>query len=66
MKKILYIISAVVMVSLMACGSRANDEKQKKIADSLFQPERDNALKNANKFLSDSTSSKKDSMAKKK
>ena len=66
MKKILYILSALTMVFLMSCGNRAADEKQKKVEDSLFQPERNKVLDNANKLLSDSPAVKKDSTVKKK
>ena len=66
MKKIFFFVSALAVVLLMACGSRVNDEKQKKADDSTFQKERNNALDNANKILSDTTTAKPDSMAKKK
>ncbi len=68
MKKILYIISALSIVLLMSCANRAADEKQKKVDDSLFQPERNKVLDNANKLLSDSTPApaKKDTVVKKK
>jgi hypothetical protein len=65
MKKILYFISALAVVSFMACGSRVNEEKQKKADDSIFQKERNNALDNANKILSDTATAKPDSMARK-
>ncbi len=47
------------MFSFIACGpSQQEKEKQKKTEDSLFEKERNNALDNANKLLSDTTTVK--------
>ena len=57
-------MSAIVMLSLMSCGpSQEEQERQKKIDDSLMEPERDNALENANKIIADTTAAN-DSVAK--
>lgn len=54
MKKVFILISGLIMISFIACGPRNNEEKQKKTEDSAFQKERNTALDNANKILSDS------------
>ena len=62
--KLFILMSAVVMSCFVACGpSQEEQEKQKKIDDSLMEPERDNALENANKILADTTPAN-DSVAK--
>lgn len=54
------------MLSVMACGPSAEEEKkQKKADDSLAQIDRNNALNNANKILADTSKPKTDSLAKK-
>jgi len=55
------------MFSFIACGpSQQEKEKQKKTEDSLFEKERNTALDNANKLLSDTTSKVKDTISKNK
>jgi hypothetical protein len=56
MKKIFFLILAVLMVGFTACWQSDEEiEKQKKHDDSLMEPERDAAIDNANKLLSDTT-----------
>jgi len=58
MKKIFILIAGLTMTSFMACGpSQEEQDKQKKIDDSLFEKDRNTALDNANKLLFDSTAS---------
>lgn len=65
MKKIFVVIAGMMMISFMACGpSQQEKEKQKKTDDSLFEKERNNALDNANKLLSDTTPKVKDTVSK--
>ncbi|MGD0710209.1 MAG: hypothetical protein ABR968_03435 [Bacteroidales bacterium] len=65
MKRLFILMAGLVMISFMACGpSQKDKEKQKKTDDSLFQKERNNALDNANKLLSDTTSNTKDTVSK--
>lgn len=59
MKKVFILIACFIMFSFIACGpSQQEKEKQKKTEDSLFEKERNNALDNANKLLSDTTTVK--------
>ncbi|NTW31143.1 MAG: hypothetical protein HGB12_00660 [Bacteroidetes bacterium] len=56
MKKIFFLFAALLMLSVVSCGpSREDQEKQKRISDSLFEKERNNALDNASKLLADTT-----------
>jgi hypothetical protein len=65
MKKIFVLLSVLMLISLVSCGpSQKEQEKQKKIDDSLFEKDRNTALDNANKLLSDTTAVK-DTLAKK-
>ena len=66
MKKIFFFILTLAMISFMACGPSADEEKkQKKIDDSLFEKDRNTALDNADKILSDSTTPVTDTAKKK-
>jgi len=65
MKKLFWLFSVLVVALFMACGpSASEEERQKKIDDSLFEKDRNKALDNADKILSDTTTVK-DTMAKK-
>jgi hypothetical protein len=65
MKKVFILMSALIMLSFMACGpSQEEQERQKRIDDSLMEPERNNALENANNIIADTTTAN-DSVAKK-
>jgi hypothetical protein len=65
MKKLFILIAGLIMISFMACGpSQQEKEKQKKTEDSLFEKERNTALDNANKLLSDTSSNTKDTVSK--
>ena len=60
MKKMFMLMAGLTMISFMACGpSQQEKEKQKNTNDSLFEKERNNALDNANKLLSDTFSNSK-------
>ncbi|MFA4853007.1 MAG: hypothetical protein WC868_08030 [Bacteroidales bacterium] len=64
MRKYFILISGITLVSLMACGpSQEEQERQKKIDDSLFEKNRNTVLDNANKLLLDTAASGKDSSA---
>lgn len=64
MRKIFILISGITLVSFIACGpSQEEQERQKKIDDSLFEKDRNTALDNANKLLLDTAASGKDSSA---
>ena len=57
-------MAGLIIVSFMSCGhSQKDQEKQKKIDDSVMDSQRNTALDNANKILSDTTT-KKDSVTK--
>jgi hypothetical protein len=65
MKRSIVFLSGLMLVSLMSCGpSQQEQDKQKRIDDSLFEKDRNTALDNANKLLAD-TSKGKDTSAKK-
>jgi hypothetical protein len=65
MKKLLLILACSLSCFFISCGSSQEEEaKQKKIDDSLFEKDRDNAIDLANKILLDTA--KKDTTAKKK
>ena len=66
MKKIFTLMAGLIILSFVSCGNSQKDqEKQKKIDDSIMDSQRNAALDNANKILSDTTSTlKKDSVAK--
>ena len=65
MKRSIVFLSGLMLVSLISCGpSQQEQDKQKKIDDSLFEKDRNTALDNANKLLTDS-SQVKDTSAKK-
>lgn len=58
-------MASLVMFSFMACGpSQEEQDKQKKVDDSLFEKDRNNALDNANKLLSADSMTSNDSVAK--
>lgn len=58
-------MAGLVMFSFMACGpSQEEQDKQKIVDDSLFEKDRNNALDNANKLLSDTSMTGNDSTAK--
>jgi len=58
MKKIALFLSIVAMFSFVSCGSsREEQEKQKRIDDSLMEKERDAALEKANSILADTATS---------
>ncbi len=64
MRKIFILISGITLVSFIACGtSQEEQERQKKIDDSLFERNRNTVLDNANKLLLDTAASGKDSSA---
>ena len=64
MKKILILTSGIALVTFIACGpSQKEQDKQKKVDDSLMEPERNAAIDNANKLLAD-TAASEDSSAK--
>ena len=57
-------MAGLIIGSFMSCGpSQKEQEKQKRIDDSMMEPQRNAAIDNANKLLSDTTP-KKDSVAK--
>jgi hypothetical protein len=61
MKKLFMLMAGLVMISFMACGpSQKEQDKQKKADDSAFEKDRNSALDNANKLLSDTTPKAKD------
>ena len=65
MKRLFLLIAGLLMLSFIACGpSQQEKEKQKKKDDSLFEKECNNALDNANKLLSDTTSTVTDTISK--
>ena len=65
MKKVFIVMASLVMFSFMACGpSQEEQDKQKKVDDSLFEKDRNNALDNANKLLSADSMTSNDSVAK--
>ena len=56
MKKLFVLLSGIAMVAFIACGpSQQEQDKQKKVDDSLFETDRNTALDNANKLLMDTT-----------
>jgi len=56
MKKILYLLFAISILTFVSCWQSDEEiEKQKKHDDSAMEPERNNAIDNANKLLSDTT-----------
>jgi hypothetical protein len=64
MKKAFVLLSALLMLSFISCGpSQKEEEKQKKIDDSIFEKDRNTALDNANKLLSDTVATGKDTTA---
>ena len=64
MKKIFTLMAGLIIVSFLSCGhSQKDQDKQKRIDDSIIDSQRNTALDNANKILSDTTP-KKDSVAK--
>jgi hypothetical protein len=65
MKKLFIVLAGLTMFSFMACGpSQEEQDKQKKVEDSLFEKDRNNALDNANKLLSADSMPGNDSVAK--
>jgi hypothetical protein len=64
MKKAFIVLTGVMLFAIASCGpSQKEEEKQKRTDDSLFEKDRNTALDNADKFLSDTTVNK-DSVAK--
>jgi len=65
MKKALVLLSGLTIITFVSCGpSQKEQDRQKKVDDSLFEKDRNTALDNANKLLSDTSAKGKDTTAK--
>lgn len=65
MKKIFLVAIVTTMFAFVACGpSQEEQEKQKRIDDSLMEKERNSAIDNANSILSDTVANIQDSTKK--
>ena len=61
MKKIALFMGVLAMFSFISCGSsREEQEKQKRVDDSLMEKERNAALEKANNLLADTVTSTSD------
>jgi len=66
MKNIYFFFASLCIASFIACGpSQKEEEKQKKMDDSLMESERDAAIDKANELLMDTLIPAKDSTVKK-
>ena len=66
MKKVFVLLACTIICAFISCGpSQEELDKQKRIDDSLFEKDRNNAIDNANKMLLDTVTTGSDSLVKK-